>query len=207
MPALIIIGERETRKGSPKLHLHSFGTGKLIEKAIARPNTTIAIWCVFVVICALLATRLRFSDNIQDLRAKGNPGVTTQTRLTEKFGQSFDFMMYVVEGKTIDEVLARKLERRFHRFGSARDQIHLIESLRSIGGERVGERFSGIRGEKARMRVGDSIDLRVHRRQDMRMRVAEARHGGATACVDVAAAIPIDDLDAGCVDRRRRHRA
>src|SRR5437763_223652 len=38
LPALIIIGERETRKGSPKLHLHSFGTGKLIEKAIARPN-------------------------------------------------------------------------------------------------------------------------------------------------------------------------
>ena len=73
-----------------------------------------------------------------------------------------------------DEVLARKLERRFHRFGSARYQIHLIESARRIGGERIGQRFSGVGREKARMRVGDSVDLRVHRFQDMRMRVAEA---------------------------------
>jgi predicted RND superfamily exporter protein len=109
LPALIIIGERETARSRkrPKLYLHSFGSGKLIDRAIARPGLTIAIWCVFIVVCGLLATRLRFSDNIQDLRAKGNPGVVMQTKLTEKFGQSFDFMMYVVEGKTIDEVMSR----------------------------------------------------------------------------------------------------
>ena len=59
---------------------------------------------VGIVVCGTLATRLRFSDNIQDLRAKGNRGVVNQTRLTEKFGQSFDFMMYVAEGKSLDEV-------------------------------------------------------------------------------------------------------
>ena len=108
LPALIIIGERDTaRKRAPKLYLHSFGSGKLIDGAIARPGLTIAIWCGFIVVCGLLATRLHFSDNIQDLRAKGNAGVVTQTRLTEKFGQSFDFMMYVIEGKSIDEVMAR----------------------------------------------------------------------------------------------------
>src|SRR5438874_2364477 len=108
LPALIIIGERDTaRKRAPKLYLHSFGSGKLIDGAIARPGLTIAIWCGFIVVCGLLATRLHFSDNIQDLRAKGNAGVITQTRLTEKFGQSFDFMMYVIEGKSIDEVMSR----------------------------------------------------------------------------------------------------
>jgi len=109
LPALIIIGERETSRSGrePKLYLHSFGSGKLIDRAIARPGLTIAIWCIFIVICGTLSFRLRFSDNIQDLRAKGNPGVIEQTKLTEKFGQSFDFMMYVIEGKTIDDVLAR----------------------------------------------------------------------------------------------------
>jgi predicted RND superfamily exporter protein len=108
LPALIIIGERDTsRRRAPKLYLHSFGSGKLIDRAIARPGLTIAIWCVFIVVCGGLAFRLRFSDNIQDLRAKGNPGVIEQTKLTEKFGQSFDFMMYVIEGKSIDDVLSR----------------------------------------------------------------------------------------------------
>ena len=108
LPALIIIGERDTsRRRAPKLYLHSFGSGKLIDRAIARPGLTIVIWCIFIVVCGALAFRLRFSDNIQDLRAKGNPGVIEQTKLTAKFGQSFDFMMYVIEGKTIDEVLAR----------------------------------------------------------------------------------------------------
>jgi len=108
LPALIIIGERETsKKRAPKLYLHSFGSGKLIDRSIARPGLTIAIWCVFIVVCGLLATRLRFSDNIQDLRAKGNPGVVMQTKLTEKFGQSFDFMMYVIEGKSLDDVMTR----------------------------------------------------------------------------------------------------
>jgi predicted RND superfamily exporter protein len=107
LPALIVISERKERTKAPKLYLNSFGSGKLIDAAIARPKATIWIWSVFIVVCALLATRIRFSDNIQDLRAKGNPGVVAQAAITSKFGQSFDFMMYVVDGKTLEEVLAR----------------------------------------------------------------------------------------------------
>ena len=108
LPALIIIGERTaSRRRAPRLYLHSFGAGRVIDRAILKPGATIAIWCAFIVVCGLLATRLRFSDSIQDLRAKGNPGVVTQTRLTDKFGQSFDFMMYVIERPTLDDVMAR----------------------------------------------------------------------------------------------------
>jgi hypothetical protein len=107
LPALIVFSERKEKRRAPKLFLHSFGSGKLIDLSIARPKVTVIAWLVFIVVCALLATRLRFSDNIQDLRAKGNPGVVNQTRVTEKFGQSFDFMMYVSEGKSMDEVLAK----------------------------------------------------------------------------------------------------
>jgi predicted RND superfamily exporter protein len=107
LPALIVFSERKEKRRAPKLFLHSFGSGRLIDLSIARPRVTILAWCVFILICAGLATRLRFSDNIQDLRAKGNPGVVNQTRITEKFGQSFDFMMYVCEGKSMDDVLAK----------------------------------------------------------------------------------------------------
>src|SRR5262245_2904044 len=107
LPALIVFSERKEKRRAPKLFLHSFGSGKLIDLSIARPKVTVTAWIVFILVCGLLATRLRFSDNIQDLRAKGNPGVVNQTRVTEKFGQSFDFMMYVSEGKSMDEVLAK----------------------------------------------------------------------------------------------------
>lgn len=107
LPALVIIGERNSNKRAPKLFLHSFGSDKLIARALVRPKATIVIWVVFLAICGVLATKLRFSDNIQDLRAKGNPGVVMQGKVTEKFGQSFDFMMYVIEGKTLDEVMNR----------------------------------------------------------------------------------------------------
>jgi predicted RND superfamily exporter protein len=106
LPSLIVIGESNTRK-APKLYLHSFGSGKLIDLSIRRPKLTIIAWVAFMAACAALATQLHFSDNIQDLRAKGNEGVVMQTRLTEKFGQSFDAMMYVVHGRTVDEAMAK----------------------------------------------------------------------------------------------------
>jgi len=105
LPALIIIGERKASKRAPKLYLHSFGSGKLVDGAIRRPRLTIWIWTIFVVASCLMATQVRFSDNIQDLRAKNNPGVEMQTKLTDKFGQSFDAMMYVVNGKTMEEAM------------------------------------------------------------------------------------------------------
>src|SRR6185436_703777 len=68
---------------------------------------TVIVWIVFMVVCGALATRIRFSDNIQDLRAGNNAGVKMQTYVTQKFGQSFDFMMYVCEGKNLGDVMAR----------------------------------------------------------------------------------------------------
>jgi uncharacterized protein len=106
LPALIVFSERNEGR-RPKLYLHSFGAGKLIDRSIARPGLTIAVWVIFIVVCAALSLRLRFSDNIQDLRARNNAGVQTQELITQKFGQSFDAMMYVAYGKSVDEVLSK----------------------------------------------------------------------------------------------------
>src|SRR5258708_25559507 len=100
LPALIVFSERKQARRAPKLFLHSFGAGKLIDISVARPGITIGIWVVFVVACGLLATRVRFSDNIQDLRAQGNTGVLNQTRITGKSGQALDFLMYDCDGNT-----------------------------------------------------------------------------------------------------------
>ncbi len=108
LPALIVISERRLEsKKTPKLYLHSFGSDKLIDLALRAPKATIWIWIVFIALCGVFATRLRFSDNIQDLRAKGNRGVVYQERVTKKFGQSFDFMMYVIQSKSLDDVINR----------------------------------------------------------------------------------------------------
>jgi uncharacterized protein len=107
LPALIVFSERKESRRAPKLYLHSFGAGKLIDISVAKPLVTIGVWAVFIIACGIMATRVRFSDNIQDLRAKGNPGVVNQSRITEKFGQSFDFMMYVCEGKTLEVALEK----------------------------------------------------------------------------------------------------
>jgi predicted RND superfamily exporter protein len=129
LPALIVFSERKEGK-APNLYLHSFGAGKLIDISVARPRVTIGIWIVFTVVCGVLATRVRFSDNIQDLRAKGNPGVVNQTRITEKFGQSFDFMMYVCEGKTLEEALEKT--RAAAQDLDALVSDHTISSYQSI---------------------------------------------------------------------------
>jgi uncharacterized protein len=107
LPALIISSEKKESRRAPKLYLHSFGSEKLIDFSVERPRLVITLWVIFMVVCAALAFRLRFSDNIQDLRAKGNAGVVAQDKLTKKFGQSFDFMMYVVEGSSAEDALQK----------------------------------------------------------------------------------------------------
>src|SRR2546430_1984590 len=130
LPALIVFSERKETGKSPKLYLHSFGAGKLIDISVAKPALTIGVWVVFVVICSALATQVRFSDNIQDLRAKGNPGVVNQTKVTAKFGQSFDFMMYVSEARTLEDVLNKTYAAAHDLDPLVKD--HTIASYQSI---------------------------------------------------------------------------
>jgi predicted RND superfamily exporter protein len=130
LPALIVFSERKESRRAPKLYLHSFGAEKLINISVKKPLVTIGVWIVFIVACGIMATRVRFSDNIQDLRAKGNPGVVNQSRITEKFGQSFDFMMYVCEGKTLEEALEKT--RAASKDLDALVADHTIASYQSI---------------------------------------------------------------------------
>lgn len=110
LPALLVQAERKDRPKPPTLHHSTFGSSGLIKASMRKPGTTTAIWIAIVIAGALAATRIDFSDDLQNLRASGNAGIVTQQRLTEKFGQSFDFMMYVIEGESVDQVLRETAE-------------------------------------------------------------------------------------------------
>ncbi len=85
------------------------------------------------------------------------------------------------------------------------DEVNVRETRRRAVDERIGERFGDVGREEARMRVGNAVDLRVHRREHVRMSMAKARHGRPAARVDVALAVAIDDFDACGRRHHRRH--
>jgi predicted RND superfamily exporter protein len=108
LPALLVLneGNRQGRRDPHHFH-HDFGSAKLIDFSLTHPTLVLALWSVAIVVFGILATQIHFSDRIQDLRSPENRGIVVQERLTAEIGQSFDFMMYAVEGATIDEVLEK----------------------------------------------------------------------------------------------------
>jgi uncharacterized protein len=105
-PALIYVVERR-RGAKRRVQVHAFGSGRIVRWSLARPRAIIIAWLVVVIIAGAGATRVRFSDSIQNLRSKGNEGIRLQDVVTEKFGQSFEFMMYAVRGATAAEAIAK----------------------------------------------------------------------------------------------------
>ena len=68
--------------------------------------------------------------------------------------------------------------------------------VRGVRGEIVGQFFRHLRGEEARMRIGEPVELLMHGRQHIRMRVAQTRHRCAARGVDVLLAVNVADGDA-----------
>ncbi|MEO8382155.1 MAG: MMPL family transporter, partial [Acidobacteriota bacterium] len=107
-PALLVVIESK-RADARELRVHAFGSGKIVTWSLARPRLVMISWTVIVLVAGVGATQVRFSDNVQNLRSKGNEGIKLQEVVTKKFGQSFEFMMYGVRGATASEAI-RKTE-------------------------------------------------------------------------------------------------
>jgi uncharacterized protein len=105
-PAILIVVER--RRGvKRRLQVHAVGAGRIVRASLRRPRLMIVGWTIIVVITGIAATRVRFSDSLQNLRSKGNEGIRLQEEVTQKFGQSFDAMMYGVRGRTASEAVEK----------------------------------------------------------------------------------------------------
>ncbi len=96
----------------------------------------------------------------------------------------------------LHEVLPRHLERRLDGLGAAGDEIDVPHALGRIGDQGGGELFGDGRGEEARMGIGEAVELGMHGRQHVGMRMAEAGDGGPARGVDIVASLAVADGDA-----------
>ncbi len=69
----------------------------------------------------------------------------------------------------LDEILPRKLERRLDRFRTAADKIDLTDTLWCVSDQIVRQLFGDARREETGMRIGELVDLLMHRGQHVRM--------------------------------------
>jgi predicted RND superfamily exporter protein len=107
LPALIAIIDRRLTAAPRTPRMTSFGSSRLVRAVMAHPRRTIAVWTAVIAAASVASLALDFNDDPANIRARGNRGVETQEMLARKFGQSFDFILLVAEGTTIDHALAR----------------------------------------------------------------------------------------------------
>lgn len=120
-PAVLVIIER--RRGEKRaLKVHALGSGSIVRASLAKPRLVIILWAVVVVVTGIAAKGVKFNDSLQGLRATGNDAVRMQEAVTQRFGQSFDAMMYAVKGTTPDDAVQRTVAampdlERLHKDG------------------------------------------------------------------------------------------
>ena len=96
----------------------------------------------------------------------------------------------------LDEILPRHLERRLDRLRTAADEIDMAHPGRRVLDQPVGQALGDFGREKARVRIGEGVELPPHRGEHVRMPVAEAGDRGAARRVEIAPTLGVDDLDA-----------
>ena len=99
-----------------------------------------------------------------------------------------------------DKILSRQFQCGFHGLGAARQKIHLIQARRGMGRQVIGQGLRNLRGEKARVCVGQLVDLGVHGRQHIGMGMTQAGNSRSAACVQIGLAMLVVDVDARCAD-------
>jgi hypothetical protein len=90
----------------------------------------------------------------------------------------------------------RHLQRRLDGFGAPADQVGVADACRGMRHQVVGQRLGHLGGEETGVCIGQAVDLRMHGGQHVGVAMAQAGHGGATAGVDVGAALGVKDLHA-----------
>ncbi len=110
----------------------------------------------------------------------------------------------------LDEILPGHLERGLHGLGAPGDEVRVARARRRGAHQHVGQLLGHLGREEARVRVGEAVDLRVHRGDHVRVAVAEAGHRRAARGIDIGAPRGVGDRDAAAPDGGRQlvlHRA
>ena len=108
LPALLTWSDhRHTRRDStPRHFLHGFGSGRLIKFCIHHPRPVLIASFVLTLVFGYAALDLRFEDSVRSMRPQGSEAVAFREEVAERFGSGFEYMMLLVRGESLDEVLA-----------------------------------------------------------------------------------------------------
>ncbi|MDX1383279.1 MAG: MMPL family transporter [Thermoanaerobaculia bacterium] len=93
------------RRRETRLFLHGFGSARVVRLCMRRPLPVLALGAVLTLVMGGLALRLRFEDSIREMRPQGNRAAAIEERMARHFGSGFDFMMLVLRGDSLEEVL------------------------------------------------------------------------------------------------------
>jgi predicted RND superfamily exporter protein len=109
LPALLAWSEdrHHGRASQPRLHVHGFGVDRLMRWCFRHPVPVLALGAVLTVAGGVLALSLEFQDSWRNLRPAGNVGVEVEKEVSEHFGSEFDFMMLVLKGEDLGELMER----------------------------------------------------------------------------------------------------
>ena len=107
LPALLAWSEaRHAKRDSmPTLFVHGFGAAHLVRWAMDRPKLVLGIGFGMSLLTLSQLPRLEFESAIQNLRPEGNRGIQIQQEVSERFGSNFKYMMLVLSGTDLDQVL------------------------------------------------------------------------------------------------------
>ncbi len=96
----------------------------------------------------------------------------------------------------LEMILARKLEGGLDRLRAASREPDPVERARRHFGDEVGKFFSSTAGEESRVNILEARSLFRDRCGDFGMAMPDARNRRSAACVDIAASVFIDQVNA-----------
>jgi predicted RND superfamily exporter protein len=135
MPAMLAWSEahHRRRRRDPRLYLHGFGTDRLIRFSMRHARPVLAVAVALTLVLGAVASRIEFEDSIREMRPRGTRNQNIERLMTEHFGTGLDFMMLVLRGDSLEEVLelTAVATEKAQRFAGT-DELVRAESIVSV---------------------------------------------------------------------------
>jgi predicted RND superfamily exporter protein len=135
MPAMLAWSEahHSRRRREPRLYLHGFGTDRLIRFSMRHPRAVLGAGLLVTLLLGALATRIKFEDSIREMRPRSTRNARIEALMREHFGSGLDFMMLVLRGDSLEEVLELTTEasRRAQQMAGSEELVR-AESIVSV---------------------------------------------------------------------------
>jgi hypothetical protein len=201
MPAMLAWSEahHQKRQREARLYLHGFGTDRLIRFSMHHSRAVLAVCTALTIVLAGLAVRIEFEDSIREMRPRGTRNSRIERLMTEHFGSGLDFMMLVLRGESLEEVLELTAEatERVQKIAGSEELVR-AESIVSVlpPRQRQVETIAWLDRHRDLVSVERvrGVFLEAARREGMRPEAFEHGLGLFAQAASVERPISLDDL-------------